>query len=239
MPLCIENIRSAYEVGKQLDSMKKNLADVTKFVMQETYRDEFYSRCTQAVVVKTTGLVTGTAIADVSGSGSPAVVTNEFLQDYYDRLIFNSAGNSNLLMREDGAAVFPFITSMQTSRVLKIASGYRDDYRWSPERNSELFKVYSALGAVSKPVFGMQHIIDTTPARWEWSGSAWTTTQGRRAPASSFTGWRPRRRPPATWSCGSSIASACPWTASWPCLSSWPSPPTPAGSASRTRAAAP
>lgn len=174
---CVENLRNSFMRAKQLDAIKKNLADSTKFLMVERIRSEYARLLDGAnqILVAADGIVEGSSQGTMPSGASkaPGILTNEFLIDKYDTLTFNGAGNSDLLLKADGAPIFPFFSSGQISRRLKIESGIRDDIRWNKDMVGELFKAYSALGAVSAPVHGFQHVIDPTPPRWQWSNSAW------------------------------------------------------------------
>ena len=174
---CVENLRNSFLRAKQLEAIKKNLADSTKHMLVERTRSEFSRLLDGAnqILICADGVVEGSSQGTMpSGSGkAPGILTNDFLIDRYDALTFFGAGNSDLLMRMDGQPILPFITSGIISRRLKVESGFRDDIRWNKDMVGELFKAYSALGATSAPVHGFQHIIDPTPPRWQYSGGAW------------------------------------------------------------------
>lgn len=168
---CVTNLRNSFQREKQLNALKMNLADSTKFVMIERNRDLFSSLATHQVLVAANGVTESTSMPSGSGK-SPGVIKQALLSKYYEKLIFNGGGNSQLIPKQDGAPVFPFITTFLQSDALKLESNTRDDYRWNPNRVDELFKVYAGLGAMSAPHRGFQHIIDPLPPRWEYTG-AW------------------------------------------------------------------
>lgn len=170
--LCVNNLRAAFQRDKQLNALKGNLAESTKFVLIERARDEFSRLATHQVLVAADGVTESTTMPSGSGK-SPGILKQAFLNKYYEKLVFNGAGSSKLIPRLDGAPVFPFITTFLQSDALKQETNYRDDYRYNPEMVSELLKVYAGLGATSKPVRGYQHLIDPLPPRWEWTGAAW------------------------------------------------------------------
>lgn len=170
--LCLNNLRNAFQREKQLNALKMNLAESTKLVMIERNRDQFSALVTKHVLVAADGVTESTTMPSGSGK-SPGVIAQPLLNKYYEKLIYNGAGNSKLIPKQDGAPIFPFITTFLQSDALKLASGTRDDYRYNANRVDELFKVYAGLGAMSAPIRGFQHIIDPLPPRWEYTGGAW------------------------------------------------------------------
>lgn len=168
---CVTNLRSAFARERQLASIRENLAESTKFVMVERARDEYARLATHQVLVAADGVTESTTMPSGSGK-TPGVIKGPLLTKYYEKLIFNGAGSSKLLLKQDGSPIFPFITTTFQSDALKRESGTRDDYRWNPTLVGELVKLYSGYGALSAPLRGFQHIVDPLPPRWEYSG-AW------------------------------------------------------------------
>ena len=171
-PLCVTNLRNSWQVAKQLSAMKKGLADATKFTLVERARTEYARVCTNHVLVTTAGISSGTTMP--SGAGKVAAnMSDELLRDIYSDLVHIGATESPLLLKADGSPLFSLFTSMEQSRLLKVASGTREDYRWNPQLVGELTKIYSAYGSMSAPQSGYQHLVDATPPRWQWTNSAW------------------------------------------------------------------
>lgn len=169
---CIANLRNGWQVAKQMSALKKGLADSTKFTLVERARSEFARVATNQLLVTSTGVVEGTTMPSGSGK-SPANITDELMRDVYSNLVTIGAAESPLLLKADGAPVFSFFTSLEQSRILKVASGTRDDFRWNPSLVGELTKIFSAYGSMSAPQSGFQHLVDPTPPRWQYTGGAW------------------------------------------------------------------
>lgn len=189
--LCSTDLLHVFDGPRQLAAIKKNLTDVTRWVMTEKFRRDYTYWCANKVVVNHTGTpvsstsaggVTNAETFNIAGNTIKTgalehggALTNGLLQEWYYRLNLNGAGES-ALVRDNNAPVYQAIMGMETARRLKIETGYRDDYRWS-SRSDELLQ---SIGLTSAPVLGFQYIIDITPPRWNMvggDGGTWTKVE--------------------------------------------------------------
>lgn len=184
---CVLDLMNAFQRNRQLEAIKSNLADVTTYILTEKFRRDLVYWTDNKVVVKNTGVTESTSSGGVSGADtfntagaiqtaggtSQGFLTQALLTRWHQKLVRRGAG-AGALTKEDGAPVFGLICSAETSRLLKLESGIRDDYRYNDARVSELL---APLGCMSKPVLGFQHIIDITPPRWNWDGDSWVKVE--------------------------------------------------------------
>lgn len=193
---CATDLLHVFDGPRQLAAIKKNLSQITQWMLTEKYRKDFTAWCDNKVVVNNTGNPVSSTTAGLSSGGSTAleyatfniagnvvktgalanggVLTQGLLQEWYYKLCLNGAGQ-NALVKENMAPVFQLVCGMETSRRLKVEANYRDDFRWS-SRADELLQ---SIGLTVPPILGFQHVIDITPPRWNISaaGGTWSKVE--------------------------------------------------------------
>lgn len=201
---CVLDLMNAFQRNRQLEAVKQNLSDVTSFILTEKFRRDLVYWTDNKVVVKTNGVTESTASGGVAGahtfntggaiqtagSSGQGFLTQALLTRWHQKLVRRGAG-PGALTKEDGSPVFGLLCSAETSRLLKLESGIRDDYRYNDARVNELL---APLGSMSKPVLGYQHIIDITPPRWNWDGDSWVKVEPYYVTAAE-TGWKIEENP--------------------------------------------
>lgn len=184
---CVTDLMNSFQRNRQLTAVRKNLTDITAHTLAEKFRREYVYWCDNKVVVTASGVTESTSSGAVSGaatfntgtsiqtagSSGQGILTNALLERWHQRLVRRGAG-ANALEKMDGAPVFGLVCSAETSLLLKLESGIRDDIRWNANRVNELL---APLGCTSAPIRGFQHIVDPTPPRWNWTGAAWAKVE--------------------------------------------------------------
>jgi hypothetical protein len=163
---CVEELRTPFQIRKQLEAIIDVLTDYSILTWEMRYRHEYLRLCGRKVVVGST-LTEGTA-ATFPATSPTSLLTQGVLNRYKVKLIRDGAAGSALGM-ENGAAIMTLICSMETSdRILFDNEDIRQDIRWG--KPSELLAPYG----VERSYRGWYHLIDTFPIRYNSSGGTHT-----------------------------------------------------------------
>lgn len=161
--LCVNDIRYGYAFQKQLGEQFRILAENTKWMWQNRYRDE-YLRLSENKVIAAPGLPQDdTAFPLIQPT---ARLDQGMLDNFYLRLIRDGAQEGGAYAMSDGAPVFAAILSPEASDYIKKQnSDTRQDLRFSTQPNTLL----APLG-VKFEYSGFFHLIDFEAPRYNWVG---------------------------------------------------------------------
>lgn len=166
-PLCVDKLRTSFDVNNQLGQIIKILADNTAYWWKERYRDE-YTRVSQHNVVAAAGLPEAPGSSGMPLVAATSTINQGILDQIYSNLVMDGAQNDNPMGMVDGAPVFGLILSMEASNMLlRGDDNFRQDVRWSAP--TELLK---SIGATFSRR-GYVHMIDPLPPRYNFTGGAW------------------------------------------------------------------
>jgi hypothetical protein len=165
-PLCVNDLRIAFQRKEQLTNMMYVLTENTAYAWINRYRDEYTRMCTHQII-------NSSGFPDGLGQGfplsAPTYALSQGVLKYFYMKLNRDGGSMNPLDRENGRPVYGLITSAEDSENLILENAdIRQDYRFSSRVNELL----SPLG-VERSYAGFYHIIDDLPARWDFSGGAW------------------------------------------------------------------
>lgn len=163
-PICVNDVRNAFQFQEQLRLMRDNLTDNISFVWKERFRRE-YIRLAEHKIIARAGL-------PESPSAFPATVptsklTAGILKRIYAKLVGDGAARDGSVGMANGAPQFVLITSPEASDDIIREDPIREDFRYAAP--SELLK---PLG-VERPYRGFYHIIDYDLPRYNFVGGAW------------------------------------------------------------------
>jgi hypothetical protein len=163
---CVEELRTPFQIRKQLESIVDILTDYSILTMDMRYRHEYLRLCLRKVVC-------GPVLQEGTGTTFPAQcptgnLTQGVLKRYKQKLIRDGAAGSALGKR-DGTAVLTLICSAETSdRLIFDNADIRQDLRWG--KPSELLAPYG----VEREYGGFYHLIDEFPIRYTCSAGTFT-----------------------------------------------------------------
>jgi hypothetical protein len=165
-PLCVNDLRIAFQRKEQLTNMMYVLTENTAYAWINRYRDE-YTRIATHQIINIDGFPDGL------GQGfpltAPIYALSQGVLKYFYMKLNRDGGSMNPLDRENGRPVYGLITSAEDSEnLIKENADIRQDYRFSSRVNELL----APLG-VERSYAGFFHIIDDLPARWDFVSGAW------------------------------------------------------------------
>lgn len=163
-PICVEDVRNAFEFGEQLRIMRDQLTENVAYVWKERFRNE-YVRLSEHKVVATSGLPEGSASFPTVAATSK--LTQGILDRIYGYLVADGAGREGAVGMAQGAPQFVLLTSPEASNDIIRETNIREDYRYA--QPSELLK---PLG-VDRPYRGFYHLNDWEAPRYNFVGGAW------------------------------------------------------------------
>lgn len=167
--ICVENIRSSFQLRKQLDSAFDSIANYARTEWEIRDRHEYFRGCKHKVVVKAASLAsTSTQAATYPAETAGALLTQGMLNKWKMKLIRDGAAQS-AMGKADGAPILTLICSAETSEfLLRLDDDDRDDLRHG--KPSELL---AGIG-VERAYRGFFHVIDPYPRRFSESGGVYT-----------------------------------------------------------------
>lgn len=167
--ICVENIRSSFELAQQLNAVFSVITEYSRLEWEIKDRHEYFKHCLRKVVVKTGGLSeSATMAASYPTATANATLSQGVLDTYKLKLIRDGAGQS-AMGKKDGAPILTIICSGETSEaLLKENSSIRDDLRYA--KPDELLR---SIG-VERDYKGFFHVIDPYPRRFTESGGVYT-----------------------------------------------------------------
>ena len=163
---CVEELRTPFQIRKQLDAIIDVLTDYTLLTWEARYRHEYLRLCGRKVVV-------GPVLQEGAGTGFPPQcatgnLTQGVLNRYKQKLIRDGAAGS-ALGKQDGTAIMTLICSAETSdNLIFLNADIRQDLRWG--KPSELLAPYG----VERNYRGWYHLIDEFPIRYTCSAGVYT-----------------------------------------------------------------
>ena len=164
--ICAEELRTPFQVAKQLESTLSILTQYSMIEWEIRYRHEYLRLAGLKVVV-------GTPLTEGTGEGFPTVcptakLSQGVLNKYKTRLRRDGA-DQDALGRENGVGIFTLITDEETSDgIIFDNEDIRQDLRWGAP--SKLLTPYG----VEKSYRGFYHLIDLFPIRYVCSGGTYT-----------------------------------------------------------------
>lgn len=193
--ISLDDLRFAAYRNEQLRAIVDLMADASKFIWEDRYRDEFervaanFVPCLSAStpILTTVDADTDNTADDAfegykitnldpvySGAGNSDItpsanISNAILDKIYNRLVRGGAG-MNAYGRENGRPVFCLVCSPEASLFLQRESGIRDDIRYNNAKVSDLI---APLG-VERSFRGFYHLVDDNAPRFTISTSTIT-----------------------------------------------------------------
>lgn len=163
---CVEELRTPFQIRKQLDAIIDILTDYSLLTWEMRYRHEYLRLCKRKVVA-------GPVLQEGEGTGFPpqcatSILTQGILNRQKQKLLRDGAAAS-ALGKIDGAAVLTLICSMETSdRLIFENADIRQDLRWG--KPSELLAPYG----VERSYRGFFHLLDAFPIRYTCAAGTYT-----------------------------------------------------------------
>jgi hypothetical protein len=169
--LCINDLRTTYQVTQQMSKVMDALTDLTGWIWENRYRDE-YHRLSGNKVLARPNLPISNGEDWLAGQEPTSKLTQGILDRVYLKLIRDGAGREGALARSNGRPIFGLITSAEASNDIIFADdSVRDDLKWAnPDWN------LAPLG-VDRSYRGFAHIVDPYPARWNNVGGVMTKVE--------------------------------------------------------------
>lgn len=170
---CAEEIRTPFEVQRQLERITDVLAQRTRIEWEIRDRHEYFRNCQYKVVLDGDPASSDDTMTDsydnVAGAACPtSTLTQGFLNRWYLELIRDGAAMT-ALSNADGAPILTLITSHETSHdLIRQNTAIRDDFRWADP--GELLK---PLG-VRREYQGFFHLVDPMPRRFTCTDGVFT-----------------------------------------------------------------
>jgi len=169
--ICVEDLRTNWQVREQVAQMVDMLSQVTDFVWTNRHRSE-YQRIVPKIYVNAALTKDTTQSATLNNANLPtSYLTQPVLNRLYMELIREGAGRDGIGM-SNGVPQFALVTDAETSLdLIRKNSDIREDWRYADA--PELLK---PLG-VSRSYQGFFHVCDTLPFRYDYVGGAWVQRQ--------------------------------------------------------------
>lgn len=186
VPICVNDVRNAFQFQEQLRLMRDNLTDNVSFVWKERFRRE-YVRLAEHKVIATAGLPESSASFPTTVATSK--LTAGILRRIYSNLIADGAARDGSVGMANGAPQFVLITSAEASDDIIREDPIREDYRFASP--SELLK---PLG-VERAYRGFYHIIDYDVPRYNFTGGAWVEVPKYTTEAANLKGTKATLNP--------------------------------------------
>lgn len=165
LPVCVNDLRTAWQVKDQLDAIYNMLTQNTKWLWQERHRDE-YTRLAAHKMIAKAGLPEDPSAFPLQLPESR--MTSGIMKDIYQRLKRDGAavdgGSVDIV---NGAPQFIAIMSAEMDEAVVVEDlKIREDLRYA-----DAPVLLKPLG-VNRPYRGFYHIIDDFPARWNYADDA-------------------------------------------------------------------
>jgi len=186
---CVEELRTPFQLRKQLESILDILAEYAMIEWEIRYRQEYFRTVQRKVVVDGCPASESNTMATTYPAGCPtSLLTQGLLNRYKMKLLRDGAAISAMGMNA-GAAVLTLITSPETSDHLIFDNDdIRQDIRFG--RPSELLAAYG----VERDYRGFYHLMDLYNRHFSCAGGVYTqvaaysdaaATKGRKASVAS------------------------------------------------------
>ena len=181
---CIEDLRSAFQLGKMLTQYTSGLAGVTQKVWANRNRNEY--------VRLSSHKVTERSILDLDASSFNAAspptsrLTNGTLEQIYNRLIGEGAAGSAIGMSGANTPVFTLITDNTTHRdLMRQDSALRTDFNFAYMGSGAKSPLIQPLGTGGS-YDGFMHVVDYNQPRYDIQGGVYVRVP-RYKPAEATT----------------------------------------------------
>jgi hypothetical protein len=200
---CARDLAASFDGKRQFGMIKKNMADITNWMLAEKFTYEYQTLCANKYVITNAGIIADNNSSGVAGTFNDggtlqaaganvgAAVTLPFLVDLTDQLNRDGA-HENALATDDGAPVHGLIVGQQQARNLMVAPVTIDNFRWNRERVPELLK---PLNVTQPPLNGLQLLKTSVAARWNYTNGAWVKVEPYYIKAANVSGWKLERNP--------------------------------------------
>ena len=166
-PMNTNNLRDKFVRVQQMNACVKAMADQTREFWIERKRSEYTRVADKKVILDSAFTLANSAydtLATPAFSGTDgSILTNGYLDEIYEYMNFNGAGEGALGMTEN-RPVYGLVTSARQSRRLIMADpDIREDFRYSGQNE----KLLGPMG-LKWTYNGFSHITDDTLPRWEY-----------------------------------------------------------------------
>ena len=200
---CVRDLAAAFDGERQFGMIKKNLADITNWMLAEKFTYDYVTLCANKYVFTRNGIVStnngsGTVgtfndagALQAAGAALPTALTMPFLIDLQDQVNRDGAFEDSLAT-DDGAPVHGLITSQQQARNLMVATPQLDNFRWNRDRVPELLK---PLNVTQPPINGLQLLKTSVAARWNYTNGAWVKVEPFYFKTANVGGYKLERNP--------------------------------------------
>ncbi len=187
---CIEDLRSAFELGKMLTMFTQGLGTVSKRVWETRNQNEYVRLASFKI---TEGPQAGFNIDTTSFDASnppTSRLTNGTLEQIYTRLLGEGAGGD--AMGNSGVAmpIFGLFTDPDTSRdLIRQDPELRADFRFAYDGKGDQAPLVQPLG-VERSYNGYAHIINFIQPRWNIVGGAYVSVPRYKAAVATTKGYK-------------------------------------------------
>lgn len=162
---CLNDLRFAFQRQEQLKNVIDILAQNSKYLLIDRYRDE-YTRLAQHKICLTPALPESSVAMPLI---APTAKLNQRVLDRLYLRLRRDGGGNNPMDRDKGAPVFLLITDSETSdSIIRLDDATRQDFRFSSRVNE-----YLAPLGVDKIYHGYFHVHDDFSPRWDFVNGAW------------------------------------------------------------------
>jgi hypothetical protein len=168
--LCINDLRTTYQVQKQLDNAVDQLTSVSGWVWENRFQNE-YIRLSGNKVLARPNMPISTGEDFLAGQEPTSKLTQGILDKIYMKLIRDGAGQ-HAVGRANGRPIFALLTDAETSNGITFGNdAAREDIRWAnPDWN------LAPLG-VDRSYKGFAHIINAYAPRYNEVGGVITRVE--------------------------------------------------------------
>ncbi len=172
---CVEELRTPFQISKQLESILSILTEYALIEWEIRYRHEYARHCGRKVSViaagpfeKSNANGTFTPTSSDTSTNADANLPQGLLNRYKQKLIRDGAAGS-ALGKENGSGILTLICSAETAdRLIFENADIRQDIRWG--KPNELLAPYG----VERSYRGFYHLHDEFPMRFTASGGNYT-----------------------------------------------------------------
>jgi hypothetical protein len=172
LPICVKDIRNAFEAQQQSEASYNNLVRAVDYVWKRHNMARYYELSEHKVIA-----APGLPESSSHFPNTPAqwILNNKILKRFYQDLISDGAEyDGGSLGSADGRPQLVLSCSAETSDALFAEAGV--NAAMISGASNRVPEVLAALG-VERPLFGFYHTIEKLPRRWNYTAGQWVEVQ--------------------------------------------------------------
>lgn len=185
---CVEDLRSAFQLQKMLTLFTQGLGTVSKRVWENRNQNEYIRISSHKLTEK--AVIDLEATSFVAGTPPTSRLTNGTLEQIYNRLVGEGAGEDAMGSSGRAMPVFGLFTDPNTSRdLIRQDPELRADFRFAFEGKGADAPLVAPLG-VERSYNGYAHMMNFNQPRYNIVGGAYVRVPRYKAAAATSKGYK-------------------------------------------------